>query len=411
MTTKVSFQAKDLTKALATLGGLVQRKNALPIMGDVLLRWDADRRTFQMVTSDTEAWLTLDAPFLTLLQVDGAKQPEAVCLPYQAVKEAVASLPPLLVTAVIDTDKQTLLLDYQTGQFTMPIDQAAEYPSAPAVVTPDQPTDAQPAVGAKADPVCRLTVDTEWLLPRLKAARVSVASDELRPVMNNVCLDTRHDGLTIASSDGHSMFVETLEAGLGTGFLAYGQFPADSSAQLLVSSGVLSTLTDAFQAAERITLTADTQRIAVEAEGARLVWRMCDARYPNYRSVIPQQQPHTVTLEAHALTGALRRVGQFANDSSNMVVLERQGAELVLQAQDYDFSRSASERIAVQGDTSLPEGQRFGFKCSTLLAMLGCIRTENVLLCLAEPSRAALLKEEDLASNRVCLIMPMLVNE
>jgi DNA polymerase-3 subunit beta len=137
---------------------------------------------------------------------------------------------------------------------------------------------------------------------------------------------------------------------------------------------------------------------------------MCEQRYPSWRSVLPQQSPYTATVEARALLSALRRVNPFSSEGSNMVKLSFDAGRLTVTAEDYDFSRAASENVAIQ-DTNLPDGFAIGLKNSSFMAMLQvAAKTENVVLSLADASRAILIKPEDHNDATTALVMPMLLS-
>lgn len=400
--TKITFPSKDFSRALSVVGKQIARKSALPILSDVLLRYHRDKKMFQLMASDTEAWLTIDAPFMQLTEEDSKHPFGAVVLPYITLKEAVATLPLMPCTAIIDD--QSITVEHADGRFSLPVQDAGEFPMPPAVVTKETPMLRQ------CEPVCQFTVETSWLLKTMADARTCVASDEFRPVMNTECLDVYADKLVVVSSDGHSLYKNQHDTGAGSDFLAYREFAADGKAALLVPSQTLDTIVTAFAAAERVTVTADALRLQFQAEGVDLVCRCIEGRYPNYNRVIPRDSPFAVTVSRDALRSSLRRLSIFASETANMVVMHRWQDKLVLEADDADFSINGSEQVTIQGYTALPEDKKFGFKISTLLSLLNIISTENVVLHLADPSRAGLLKEEDVNSQLTLIVMPMLVN-
>lgn len=410
------IDCQQWAKALNLLATVVPTKAALPILSDVMLSRDKERNVFIMTVSDSESWLQMDCldrqgqPFIRLSPEDIKADFERVCIGFRDLKESVASLPtanPLEVT--FDYDSRVMRINYQIGEFTMPFEPADEFPKAQEIITKEG-IDSGQQTKEMGEPVLRSTMQAEQLLPYMKQAYTCTANDELRPVMNAVALDCFADKVVIVASDGHCMYRRTLDTGVG--YLDYQTFPATSSATLLVPKTVMKTLTAAFTDGD-VTLTADTQRMKWQGNGITLTCRLIEGRYPNYNSVIPQNPPHQVTLCRNSLKGALRRLSLFANESSNMGILRREGNQINIEASDYDFSRAANERIAIvtDGVTPLPEGFAIGFKIATLLELLDLTQTDNIVLHLSDPSRAALITEEDKASSVVLLIMPMLVND
>ena len=95
-TTKVTIQAKDFAKALETAAQLINSKNALPILGDVLLRYRRGTG-WTMTSSNSEAWLTFSLPQMTLIEnkVDGRNvHPDeaAFCIPAADARPAFSRL-------------------------------------------------------------------------------------------------------------------------------------------------------------------------------------------------------------------------------------------------------------------------------------------------------------------------------
>ena len=428
----IVVDAQELLKVLGAVGTIVPSKASLPILGDVLMSYNRDRNIFTLMASDGEAWISMECrnadgtPSVRLLDEDIKVPMPTVCMPYRDLKEAISVLPkgvPVKITFSEHNDKRKMDVEYgDHGHFSLPYDAADEFPqplpvtvagASPSVGTAGNaaatvPT--VPPVPGSASPVCRFTVDAAQLLSPMKLARVSVANDDLRPQMSCVCLDVYHDKIIVVSSDGHSLYKETVNLGLGTKWLDYGEFPADGSARLLAHKSKLQALDNAFRGLNQITVTADTSMLQFSADGVCLVFRQVDQKYPNYDSVIPKNPPHRLVCDRRDLVSALRRVSLFGDDSSNLVRLSVVDGALMLQAEDYDFAKSASEKVALS-ECQCEDGFAIGCKCAMLIALLGCIQTDSVVLLFTDPTRAFLMREADEAnSSRVCLQMPMLLN-
>lgn len=413
----IVVDAQELLKVLGAVGTIVPSKASLPILGDVLMSYNRDRNIFTLMASDGEAWISMECrnadgtPSVRLLDEDIKVPMPTVCMPYRDLKEAISVLPkgvPVKITFSEHNDKRKMDVEYgDHGHFSLPYDAADEFPQ-PLPVASASPE--APAGNAAATAVCRFTVDAAQLLSPMKLARVSVANDDLRPQMSCVCLDVYHDKIIVVSSDGHSLYKETVNLGLGTKWLDYGEFPADGSARLLAHKSKLQALDNAFRGLNQITVTADTSMLQFSADGVCLVFRQVDQKYPNYDSVIPKNPPHRLVCDRRDLVSALRRVSLFGDDSSNLVRLSVVDGALMLQAEDYDFAKSASETVALS-ECQCEDGFAIGCKCAMFIALLGCIQTDSVVLLFTDPTRAFLMREADEAnSSRVCLQMPMLLN-
>lgn len=401
MKAKVSILTREFAKALAVSTKLINRKNALPILGDSLLRYN-DRGQFTLTSSNSDAWLQLPLPQMTCNEYydDNDRlmnaKPFAVGLHSAELLSAIQSLPDMLLQIWLDFEKQTMRVEYFTGggeqdkggRFEMPFDLADDYPQAPALDKPD----------------LTLKADGKTLLPLIRSARLATANDELRPQMSCVCLDIRQDEYAVVGSDDHMLIADRVNFGVGTGVLT-GQPQV-----LLLHKSIVDTLQTAFSTQDALTVKATPQVVAIESGDTVLTVRSVEQRYPNWQSVIPKDSKHETAVFKGALIAALKRVQLFASDSSNMVRLQFEGDVLTVSGQDYDFSKTAEERVSLQSST-VPDGFAIGVKASTLLDVLSTVRTENVILHLTDAARAIVLREEDQQSLYQSLCMPMLLND
>ena len=159
-----------------------------------------------------------------------------------------------------------------------------------------------------------------------------------------------------------------------------------------------------------VTIEFDERNAVFMLESYRMVCRLIEGRYPNYNSVIPQNNPHKVTVDRQQLIGALRRVSIFSSQASSLIKLRMQENQIVISAQDIDFSTSAEEKIVCSFDgTELS----IGFKATYLIEILSNINSEEVILELADPSRAGLIVPSENEENEdlLMLLMPMMLND
>ena len=138
--------------------------------------------------------------------------------------------------------------------------------------------------------------------------------------------------------------------------------------------------------------------------------RLIEGRYPNYNSVIPQNNPNELRVDRLGLLAALRRVQPFANDSSNLIRFHVEGSTLQLDAEDYDFSKTATERMTCEYNG---HPMSIGFKGSSFIEILSNFDCPEVIIQLADPSRAGLVLPSEQPDNQdiLMLMMPMLIND
>lgn len=117
-----------------------------------------------------------------------------------------------------------------------------------------------------------------------------------------------------------------------------------------------------------------------------------------------------MSIDRLAFLNTVKRVSVFANQASNLVKLSLTASQVVISAQDIDFSISAYERLACEYEG---EEMEIGFKSVFLQEILANIPTAEVRLEMSDPSRAGLLlpeEREDEDEDVLMLLMPMMIN-
>ena len=143
---------------------------------------------------------------------------------------------------------------------------------------------------------------------------------------------------------------------------------------------------------------------------SKLTCRLIEGRFPNYNSVIPGNNPFRITVDRLALLSALKRVLVFANQSIALIKLHLENNDLTVSGQDIDFSTSAEEHVVCEY-VGMP--MNIGFKGTFLIDILNNINSENVVIELADPSRAGVIvpAEQEENEDLLMLLMPMMLND
>lgn len=388
---QISVERKDLARAIGVVSRVINKRNMLPVLGNVLLTQKDG--AFYVTGSNGEAWGMMKMPEESVSVLNDTTADfgtRRICLPTETMKQMLGSVPDQRLFCDIDEEKLMMTVNYNSGKFTVPVVNADEYP--------------EPKVADKS--VCAFSLDGSWLIPRVKAAKVCVEESNLRPVMSNIALDADHEGVCLVGTDGHTLYKDRLQVGVGGGFLE------GNPGVVLLHMSVFDVIQAAFASAESICIETDGQMVTLRSDDFTLTYRGTEGKYPNYNSVIPKQQPHHVTVGVAAMTAAMRRVAIFASESSNMIILGWDGKDIVLSAADIDYGRAANEKVApAADDTDLPGGFRIGLKAACLLGLLGCVKTDTAIMEFSDNSRAITIREEGANSNLVLLQMPMKMDD
>ena len=373
---RFTVSSTALSAKLVALSRVINSKNALPILGDFV--FDIKGQTLSLTASDSENTMQ------TTVELIEADSEGRFAIANHDLLEAVKGFSEQPITFDVDLQQNIAKINYQNGLFSLPTENADEYPSAQAV----------------SDGATTIVISSPLLLDNINRSIFATAQDELRPVMNGIYFDLTPDCLAIVASDGHKLVRNKLydiKSEQPAAFILPKK-PATLLKSLLGKDG------------GDVIIRFDERNAEINYGDGTIICRLIEGRYPNYNSVIPQNNPNELRIDRNGLLAALRRVQPFANDSSNLIRFHVEGSTLQLDAEDYDFSKTATERISCEynGQT-----MSIGFKGSSFIEILSNFTSQEVLIQLADPSRAGLVLPSEQPENQdvLRLMMPMLLND
>ena len=365
-----------LSSRLVALSRVINSKNSLPILGDFLFEVVDGR--LNLTASDSEVMMKTS---LELTENDGNGR---FCVGNHDLLEAVKGISEQPITFDVDQNSNIAKISYQNGVFSLPVENADEFP---------QPQ--QIAEGANT-----ISIATGVLSENINRSLFATAQDELRPVMNGIYFDLTPDYLAIVASDGHKLVrnkVLNIQSEQPASFIL-----PKKPATLL--KGVLG------KQGGDVVIRFDDRNAEINFEEGIIICRLIEGRFPNYNSVIPQSNPNQLTVDRVGLLSALRRVQPFSNDSSNLIRFHVENGTLQLDAEDYDFSKTATEKMTCDYNGT---PMSIGFKGSSFIEILNNFDCEQIVIQLADPSRAGLVLPSEQPENQdvLMLMMPMLIND
>jgi DNA polymerase-3 subunit beta len=227
----------------------------------------------------------------------------------------------------------------------------------------------------------------------------AVSSDDLRPAMTGVYFEMDKTGLQFVATDAHRLVRYKRK-----------DVSCSKAGSLVVPKKPLNLLKSALpQNEDEITINYNSNHLFVMHGTTSMSCRLIDARFPDYKVVIPANNPYKLTIGRTDFQGALRRVSIFSNKSTNQVVLNITGSELQLAAQDVDFSFEGNERMKCQYDG---EDMAIAFNAKFLIEILNATNSDEIRIELSMPTRAGIIKpvEEDENEELLMLVMPLMLN-
>ena len=373
---RFTVSSTALSSKLIALSRVINSKNALPILSDFL--FDIQDGVLYLTASDSENVMK------TQMQLTECDENGRFAVGNHDLLEAVKGFSEQPITFDVDQQSNMAKISYQNGLFSLPVENADEFPQAQTI----------------SEAVNVITIPNAVLAENINRSLFATAQDELRPVMNGIYFDLTPDCLSIVASDGHKLVrnrILNIRSEQQAAFIMPKK-PASLLKNLLGKDG------------GDVVIRFDDRNAQIDYADGEIICRLIEGRYPNYNSVIPQNNPNELRVDRNGLLAALRRVQPFANDSSNLIRFHVEGGTLQLDAEDYDFSKTATERMSCEYNG---QPMSIGFKGSSFIEILSNFDCQEVIIQLADPSRAGLVLPSEQPENQdvLMLMMPMLIND
>ena len=388
-----------LRQALQKAAKCIDSKSSVAILANVLLTQRKEDGKFFFVSATTDSELIIPAPFTI---VEGSFKEDAV-LPITSLLSLLSTLPAdCVVTMDLSQDKErNMNIEYctQNGENVKKGNVSLVYFSAEAFPRAAQPDNAS----------LHISLPMATFSNILSHAGKFVSDSDLRPVMRCLCIDVAEDRSEVifVASNGHVLIKLIHTNNPDTGGSNF--FRSGTPGKILVYSSFFKTFS-AFDGEEDIDIEANESMVRFTAGDITFVCKKAEGQYPNYNSVIPKNNPYTVVVDKRELASVVKRVALFASESSNLIVLKKDGMFLDITAQDLDFNMAANDQVLIN-DSTCPEGHSIGFKASSLLDVLAPIPDDNICLHLSDPSRAAVITANESSPRTLTLLMPMIIND
>ena len=373
---KFTISSSKLFSQLQAVSRVINNKNSLPILDDVL--FDLVGNELKLTASDGETTIR------TSIEVDGVEGSGKVASAAKLLLETLKEFSEQPLAFTIDENNFAVSMVSQNGTYSFVGVNGNEYPEMPGA-----------EMGAR-----ELAIPANVLQSAIEKTIFATADDDLRPVMNGIFFDIAEDKVTMVATDAHRL-VRYSNTGVKPGVVASFILPKKPAS-------LLKNLLAKEENEVKVTFGAKNARF--EFGSTIIVCRQIEGRFPNYNAVIPQSNQNIVTVDRQTIINACKRVALFANNGTAQLLLTLTEDSIKISAQDVDFSTSAEETITCDYNGT---PMAIGFKAPFLIDLLGSITSADVLLKLADPARAGLLLPAENEENEdvLMLLMPMLLND
>jgi DNA polymerase-3 subunit beta len=369
---KFIVSASQLFKQLQQISGVINANTVLPILEDFLFEIEAGKLTAVATDLETVMKVHLDIE---------AKESGRVCIPSKILLDSLKNIPEQPLTFNIDKSFAVEITS-SNGKYKVMGENPDNFPKEPV-----------------ADTAKSFNLTSFALVTAINKTLFAVSNDDLRPAMTGVFFELAKDGVTVVATDAHRL-------------VRFKRTDVNSPSQdsFIVPKKPLSLLKSALPLNEdELEVSYNSNHLFVKHGTTELVCRLIDARFPDYKVVIPVDNPYKLTVNKSDFQSALRRVSVFSNKSTNQVALNVSGSELQMSSQDVDFSFEGNERMSCQYNG---EDLQIAFNAKFLIEMLSAADTEEVIIELSTPTKAGIIKPSEANENEelLMLVMPLMLN-
>jgi len=374
---KFVVSSTDLLSHLSAISKVISSKSTMPILDN-----------FLFLLSETELTITasdLESTLITSMELDNTEGEGTIAVPAKLLIDTLKEFPEQPLTFQVDDENFGIEIFSENGKFSIVGQSGEDFPELPEV---------------NEDSATSVNVSHKVLHKGIEKTLFAIADDELRPVMNGIFVELSPENMGFVASDAHKL-------------VRYRRTDATSEFE---SSFILpkkpASLLRALLPKEEfdVKLDFDDKNAIFTLTNYKLICRLVEGNYPSYNSVIPSDNPNKMVIDRLAFYNTVKRVSVFSNQASNLVKLSINENQLVVSAQDIDFSISAVERLKCEYDGDEIE---IGFKSTFLLEILSNIPATDVRVEMSDPSRAGLLlpaETEEEEEDVLMLLMPMMIN-
>ena len=369
---KFIVSSSSLSKHLQQISGIISSNTVLPILEDFL--FEIEDKKLSIVATDLETVMRVQTSV-------ESKEDGKICIPAKTLLDWLKNIPEQPLTFNIDKNFGVEITS-DNGKYKLMGETADNFPKEPE---PDDTT--------------KFTMVSSALLTAINKTLFAVSNDDLRPAMTGVFFELQKDAIQFVATDAHRL-IRYKRTDV--------QVPKTDS--FIVPKKPLTLLKNSLpDNDDEISISYNSNHLFVQHHEIQMVCRLIDARFPDYKVVIPQDNPYNLTVNKTDFQNALRRVSVFSNKSTNQVALSISGSELQLAAQDIDFSFEGNERMNCSFDG---KDMQIAFNAKFLIEILNAADTQDIKMELSTPTKAGIIKptEQTDKEDLLMLIMPLMLN-
>lgn len=362
-----TIEREALLKPLQLVAGVVERRQTLPVLSNVLLVVDGNK--LSLTGTDLEVEL------IGRISLEDAAEDGEITLPGRKLMDICKSLPESSVITVRVEDGKALIRSGRS-RFTLSTLPASEFPSI-----------------EESDASLRFSIGQNKLRRLIDRVSFAMAQQDVRYYLNGMLLEINQGMLRSVATDGHRLAMSSSDAGIDY----------QERYQLIVPrKGILELARLLGEIDELVSVSVGTNHIRVSTTDFTFTSKLVEGKFPDYERVLPRGGDKVVVADRQELRNALSRAAILSNEKYRGIRLMLSDGLVKLQANNPE-QEEAEEEVSVEYQGQSLE---IGFNVSYLLDVMNVLGREQVKMILSDANSSALVQDAE-SDDSVYVVMPM----
>ncbi len=347
----------DLLRELQLFQGIVERKNTIPILANVLIEASGDR--VKLLATDLEVGLRSQCPAVV-------SKPGSLTLPAKKLYEIVKALPDTDVRIEEDKNGVKVAADrFDSRMQTLPREDFPTLPEGTGTYSATLPRDVLKQMVAK--------------------TQFAITGEDTRYFLNGALFIQRPDSMSLVSTDGHRLALITVKRDPAAGAV---KSEVEEERVILPRKTLLELGRLLGEGEGDIRYERGENHLFFEIGGRLLISRMIDGQFPAFERVIPKSNDKRVEFDRDRLTSAVKRVALLSNERSRAVKVLIDNGKVEIASSSPEFGEAKEVVIVEYSDAPVT----ICFNAQYVVDFLAVVETDSVALEFKDDMSQAVLK-------------------
>jgi len=363
---KFTIDRESLLKPLQQVIGVVERRQTLPVLGNVLIV--ADEKGLQVTATDLE----VEVQAKLSVKIDEGGE---ITLPARKLVDICKALPENASIQFTFKDQKAQIKSGKS-RFTLATLPAADFPVVEQI---------------KSD--CQFAISQDKLKECIERTQFSMAQQDVRYYLNGLMLEIGKGLLRTVATDGHRLALCDMDVDTGI----------SHSRQVIVPRKGIQELQRLLETSgEQVQVEVGTNHLRVRSADLCFTSKLVDGRFPDYDRVVPKGGDKLIVADRELFRQALSRTSILSNEKYRGIRLNLEKNNIKIQAHNPE-QEEADEEFEVDYQGSSLE---IGFNVTYLLDVLSSVRSDNVEITLSDSNSSCLIQQPGTEQYRY-VVMPM----